>query len=336
MAIDKDKLIKNYFNVHATDRPSFKNAAKYGTIFIAFSVFLVLMQQFHYLQNVVIIATVSFFIGVFAFWLWIKPYFIGNTLFFSRPFDEDMDDWLLEDLHDIVKPKALEQLKINESSIKDENILIVPYPVYWNSPGIDPENIFRRGGDDGLFAYSVWTVQVIVLTDNFISYYSCAYDWINNDIAGEKTNEFFFDDISSVKNDETFIEDKIIDDEEQSVGQAKTIRFTNMSGDSLDIITEIPGLLAPPSTVTSLDKAVQALRIILRNRRYGELVEEKKEKIAEEVKEEIKEEDSSKKRHFHQQLREIHKEYSEKLDEERKKGKDIRDGTETDKPLTEQ
>ncbi len=328
--MERKQLIKNYFNVYDAENPSFKNLkAQIGIGSTAFGFFLLLMQFLTYFQDVIVFSTVFILIGLFFFWLWIKPFFINKKAFADRPLDEDMDDWFLEDVNSFVKPKALNQLRINPSSVKPENIILIPYPVYWSAPGIPPDDTLRREGDDGLFLYSIWNIQVLVVTNSFISFYSCYFDWLNDKITGVRTNEFFFEDISSIKNDIFNIENKLINDAEQSGGSAKTFKLTNMSGDSLEVITEVPKLMAPPSTKTNLDSLIQALRIVLRNRRAGEYYEEKvEEKKQEHNQEEIDnktEETTSKKpKYFHQELKEIHNNYSKQLEEERKKGKDIR------------
>jgi len=327
--MDDRQLIKNYFKVYDADQPSLRELkAKIGAGSLSFGFFLLLMQFLTYFQDVIVFATIFILIGIFFFWLWIKPYFIKKKAFAGRPLDEDMDDWFLEDINTFVKPKALTQLRINPSSVKSENIIIVPYPVYWAAPGMAAEDIIRREGDDGLFLYSIWNVQVLVVTNSFISYYSCYYDWLNEKITGVRTNEFFFEDISSIKNDIFNIDNKFIDNSEETGGSVKTFKLTNMSGDSLEVITDVPKLMSPPSTKTNLDSLIQALRIILRNRRAGEYYEEKVEEVKKEhTKEETlenQEESSKKRKYFHQELKDIQTDYSRKLEEDRRLGKDIR------------
>ena len=68
---------------------------------------------------------------------------------------------------------------------------------------------------------------------------------------------------------------------------ATVFKVTNMSTDSLKVITNIAGMGHSPNLVVNLEKAVQALRIILRKRRYDEeqdpiIVEKEEEKTPEE------------------------------------------------------
>jgi len=324
MAIDKGKLIYNYFRIYDVEFPPRKVLVRYGNGFFAFGIFLIIMMWLGHFQNLHIVAGVSLGLGTLSVWWKFRPYLLGKKTFILRPFDDDMDEWLMEDLHETVKPRALELLKINESALHEENILIVPHPIYWEEEGVDPSTIFRRKGNDGKYAYSVWRVQILILTKNFISFYSCNYNWPNNEMTTEQTNEYFFDDISSVRNDMSIFKETFFDDEEVKIGKVKTFKLTNMSSDALTIFTEIPKLEAPDLTVTNLDNIVQALRIMLRNRRYGEEVEPVSEKV-EVVEEDIPMEVEETKHLYHKDLREKHDTYSQQLEEKRKEKQEAKE-----------
>lgn len=320
MSVDKSKMISNYFKIFEAEYPSFRKAAKFGSAFLILGFLFIYLQYINVFQNMEIVSTIFMIIGVFSFWLWIRPFFFLKKMFYTRPSDGDIDYWFLEDIHETVKERALSQLKINPGRLKNENIIMVPYPIYWKYPGIEPEKIFRRLGDEEGFAYSVWGVQILVVTDNFISFYSCAYNWLENHIFDERTNEYFFDDISSVRNDYEQIAHKYIDNEESEIGMCKVFKLTNMSGDSHTVITEIPGLKTPAALNNDLEKLVQGLRVMLRNRRYGEEIEIPKSADEIPLEVDIDNENSEVKDEvfFHQQLREIYDEYSKELDLKRK------------------
>lgn len=322
MALDYKKLIGNYFHIFEAEYPPFKKAAKFGTGFIVLGVFMLYMQYIEVFNNVSIVSVVFIAAGLVSFWLWVRPFLFFKKIFYTRPADGDMDIWFHNDLHEIIKPRALELLHINPSSLKEENIIFVPYPVYWNIPGAEHLNPVRRAGDDGAYIYSVWGVQVLVVTENYVSYYACYYDWVNDQMLNERTNEYFFDDISSVRNDEENLSHVTPDKDESPVGTARVFKLTNMSGDSLTVITDVPSLNIPPGYANNLERLVQALRIMLRNRRYGEEIEPiRPPSPPEEAPSETGEE--SRRKHsprtlFHQELRKLHEEYSQEMDAIRK------------------
>lgn len=322
MASDKRILVKKYFDVEELDFSMSKKLAKYGIAFLFLGLLLLYLQQIEILEDTLIISTFFILTGLFSFWILIKPFINSSAVFSSRAKDGDMDIWFLEDMHEIIKPRALEQLSINPSSLKNENILIVPYPVYWNSELASP---MRKQGEDGSFIYTVWQVQILIVTENFISYYSCVYDWLNSSISEEKTNEYFFDDIASVRNDIISLDYKFIDNEDLPIGKAKVFMLSNMSGDKLTIITDIPSLKVPEGYSNNLGRLVQAIRILLRNRRYGEeveLIDKQIPKFDEDgIEFEIENKSDSKiieedkgKVFFHQQLKELYNDYNQEDD----------------------
>jgi len=327
--MDYKKLIGNYFFVYDAEYPSFRKAAKYGTGFIVLGLFLLYMQYIQVFKNVQIMSVIFILIGVFSFWLWIRPFFFLKRIFYTRPADGDMDIWFHDAMHDIIKPRALDLLRINPSSLKDENIILVPYPIDWKIPGLDALEMQKRSGDDKKDVYSVWGVQILVVTDNFISYYSCVFDWITDEIFSEKTNEYFFDDISSVRNDDIELDYVFYDSEDKKVGTARVFKLTNMSGDSLTVITDIPGMNVPEGYSNNLERLVQALRLMLRNRRYGETIEPAKEHEPEhqdtDNHQDIQISEQKTTVLFHQELRKIHEDYSKEMDELRRiKNKEYR------------
>jgi len=109
----------------------------------------------------------------------------------------------------------------------------------------------------------------------------------------------------------------------KKAGTCKVFKLRNMSGDELKIITDVPSLEAPSAYVNSLERLVQALRILLRHRRKGIEIEVNKPQNSEpEVVHEpvvntapIQEDDAVM---FHRELRQLYEEYSKEMDELRK------------------
>lgn len=320
MDYDKRILINKYFDTEEQSVSNLPKFAKSGTVFFFLGILLLYLQQIDVVENAILISIILIFIGLFSFWLVIKPFIYSTTVFSTNVEDGDMDVWFLEDMHEIIKPRALEQLSINPKSLKDENIIIVPYPIYWELDGANLQNISRKQGTDGAYVYTCWKVQMLIVTENFISYYSCVYDWLNSSISEERTNEYFFDDIASVRNDIIQLDYQFIDNEELSIGKAKVFILSNMSGDKLTIVTDIPSLNVPEGYSNNLERLVKAIRILLRNRRHGEEIElvekiENNDNIEFEVETTVDEEKKAKV-FFHQQLRELYLDYNQENEED--------------------
>jgi len=276
MVLEKRELINHFFDVHDAKFPAFgERVFRAAMIVLGFGIFVVL-----FFQNTLIIGVICIGISVYAAYRWLKPYYDGKNYFKLRPPVTQMHQWLIEDLNIEIKNKAVTALAIDPNKLLPENFIIIPYPVFWQIGGAE---VKRRMGEDGKFCYSVWNVQVLAITDFYLSIYSCTYDWSTNRIFGENTYEYFYDDISAIKNDTEPLPYKLMGQDEQTVGAGKIMKIINMSGDSLSLIADIPSLNSSPDAKTSIDKATQVVRIILRNRRYGEVVEQPKEETKPDV-----------------------------------------------------
>lgn len=272
---NRTQAIKAYFTVPPPKYPKIRSWwLKFAIMSILFGLFIM------FFFNNTTEAGIGFIItGWILFAVWIKPYFRGRKVYKTRPTEEEMIKWLINDLNTEIKETAIKKLRLNMSALESKNFLLLTYPVYWEVPGIEKEKILKRTTNSGNILYSVWNVQIIALTINYISFYTCTYDWVNNIIMHERTNEFFYDDISSVKNDIELIEHYLVDknytDEEGN--QLAPDKLTanifvvkNMSTDTLKVVTNIFEMKIPPQLVVDLEKAVLALRVILRKRRYNE------------------------------------------------------------------
>jgi hypothetical protein len=318
MSENKRKLIERYFLSDEIELTTLRKISKYGILLFLLGLLMFYLQYVQIIAGFTIMNVLFVLTGLFSMWLYAKPY-ISKGLLASKPADGDMDFWFKEDMHEIIIPAALKQLRINVSSLKDENFIIVPHPIFWKYEGISPEKIKRKQGVDGCFIYTHWKVQLLIVTDHFISYYACIYDWTNAGIFDERTDEYFFDDIISVRNDVIPTDYTIIDNENQFVGSVKAFMLSNMSGDKLTVITDIPVLNVPEGYSNNLEKLVQAVRILLRHRRFGE-VPDQEEKIETlennrgikfEVQNRVNENDNN---YFHQQLREMYNDYNKDRD----------------------
>ncbi len=272
-------LKKNFFFVNNAKLPSWWGRyMQLAYVSVATGVFLII-----YLNTVlvtIISSSLCMLIGIWATYKWLKPYLDQKTKYSERPNEVQMEAWLIQEIKADAKTKAIEMLSLNKNKIKAENFIIIPIPIYWQEDGI--EHIVRLQASGGYYLYSSYKIQILALTDNYVSAYTCSYDWLNNQLYSETTDEFFYDDISSIRNRLEHLEFIRIDhkkseeeDEEDKgeIGEARVFRLKNMSGETIAITTEIESLEASPQISQKLDKLVQVLRITLRNRRYGETFE---------------------------------------------------------------
>ncbi len=261
-------LIGNFFKINHVELPSFTRGRILLTYIFVFLGFLLML----YLKSAVptlIFCSACFVFAFWQFYLFIKPYFQERRLFAKRPTADDMCSWLVKDLKEVVKPKAIQALSLNMSDVRPENFIIIPIPIYWSAPGVSPDEVLRSPLPDGTYIYSMWRVQVIVLTKHYISLFKCNYSWPANAMSGISTNEFYFQDITSIRNDLREIEFSFVDNPEQPIGAGKVFCVTNFSGEYLTVINNIPALAAPKNVSVNLEYIVSLLRMVIRNRRFG-------------------------------------------------------------------
>lgn len=264
---ERRTLIQNYFKITKLEwHPLNKHAY---TALIAWFVGLVLMAYLKNALPTMVFSTTCFVIGTWQLWQYIAPYLRKKRIFNTRRPEEVMTSWLIKDLKETVKPQAIKTLSLNMSDVRPENFIIIPIPIYWEAPGIDSSQIKRSPLPDGTFNYSIWRVQVLVLTKHYISLFKCNYNWLDNSISSISTNEFYFQDITSIRNDMREIEYKFFDNPEQPIGGGKVFCVTNFSGEYLTVINDIPSLKVTKSVAVDLEYIVSLLRMVIRNRRFG-------------------------------------------------------------------
>lgn len=264
---ERRMYIQNYFKVTKLEWPPLNKHAY--TAIIGWAVGLILMAYLKNAGPTIVFCTTCFAIGTWQLWLYIAPYLRKKRIFNSRRPEEVMTAWLIKDLKETVKPQAIKTLSLNMSDIRPENFIIIPIPIFWDAPGVDGTQIKRSPLPDGTYNYSVWRVQILVLTKHYISLFKCNYNWLNNGITSISTNEFYFQDITSIRNDMREIEFKFFDNPEQPIGGGKVFCVTNFSGEYLTVVNDIPSLKTTKALAVDLEYIVSLLRMVIRNRRFG-------------------------------------------------------------------
>lgn len=273
----RETLKRNYFLANKAQFPSFfAGSVIMAYLFTGLAIFFVLYFRAVFLTFFfAIIFIVVAFIYTFR---WLKPFYDQKRLYQKRPTHTIIEKWLVEDILKIVKPHAIEMLSLNPATITPDNFIIVPHPVFWDISDIEPNNVARIQNDK-YFNYSIHIIQVLALSNNYISYYSCTFDWINNNaIVSPFTLEFFYEDISSIRVENHENSHRLKDapektedeTEDYSAGKSQVVVVKNKSGETIDVTVSIPKLLYTPRITLKTEKVMQTLRIMLRNKRFGE------------------------------------------------------------------
>ncbi len=275
----KTALMKNYFSINKAEFPSFYA----GHILMAYLFLGLALFVLIYFRNVIttyIIVLILVGIAFYYTFKWLTPYYSKKREYANTPTTDQMENWLIRDIKENVKPRAIEMLSLNPATITPENFIVVPHPVFWQQNGVSPNYIIKRFAGS-YNVYATYKIQVLALADNYVSFYSCIYNWIENQIVSPYTLEFFFDDISSITIENkrlsyTRMDAPPVDEEnendgiDRTVGNANIVVVRNKSGEQMNVVVNIPQLGASPRSSLKPEKVMQTLRIMLRHRRYGE------------------------------------------------------------------
>ena len=137
-------------------------------------------------------------------------------------------------------------------------------------------------GDNYFYNYSYWNIQVLILSKSYISFYFCGYNWLQDEIINERSNEYFYQDMATIKTEtnEVTLQSKW---SEEPISEAKITKIIHNSGDILNLVTEIPDLKQPPQTIVDIEKIEKTIRILLR---HAKTIDESRKPVSIQFKEE--------------------------------------------------
>jgi hypothetical protein len=219
---------------------------------------------------------ISLYIGflVLVYFTWLRPRMIKKKKYNSRVSSDTLNNWLLESLKTKILNRAIEYLELETTDHTTEQFIIVPYPVFHCTKKINDESILRvksitsKSGknvpEEYCYNYSVWNIQILVLSQNYLSYYFCSYNWLNDEILNEKTNEYFYQDIALVKTE--FEQVSFLTKwDKNPISEARITKLIHSSGDVLSLIAELPELQQPAKTILDIEKIEKVLRLLIRH-----------------------------------------------------------------------
>jgi len=94
--------------------------------------------------------------------------------------------------------------------------------------------------------------------------YSCYYNWLRHTYVNEATNEFFYKDVVSVKTLTTSSAYTLRNNRQLVNSQAFQLK---LSGDEVSVITNANELKTSSVMDSKIDKVVQSIRAILREKK---------------------------------------------------------------------
>lgn len=182
--MDKRTQIREYF---IAPKPSFP--VKWLLIGLAAIVLGIIIGE----TNITLIMVLAgLLIGVIP----IFTYLNAKKRYEARPSDNQMDEWLQEDIKSL-RPRALKKLGFDEDEVKSEEITITG-PIVWQAKGVPYEDILWRVGFDGITRFANYKILIFFITDKGFGIYECIYSLLKNVALNENTNEYFYKNITRV------------------------------------------------------------------------------------------------------------------------------------------
>jgi hypothetical protein len=199
-----------------------------------------------------------------------KTIYQGNL----KPTDEQMDNWLNQDLEEI-KRDALQKLDINE-----EDIITPPgfegqglQSIMFIGPSQKAELAI---GQDLNIRFSIYDILIVYLTQYHLAAYKCTLDLATQIRTKESTQEYHYTDVVSVSTKTGSDLALTVNGETKSIANYQQFALSVASGESITVATptsfseQILAIIKDGKLPDSgADKAIRAIRSQLREKKKG-------------------------------------------------------------------
>jgi hypothetical protein len=166
-----------------------------------------------------------------------------------KPSDDQMDQWLREDVEYITR-RAARRLRLNARLQRDGGDLVVPEQIVVgipepNEPGAGKIRV--RLGEDRQLRADHYTVLILFLTDKMVSTYRCVTNFVTSNLILDETREYHYTDIVGVSSSSIPMNGPIQNLVDVVSGTATDISLAHqfslsiVSGESLRVVTGFGG-----------------------------------------------------------------------------------------------
>ena len=262
---ERKEILLDFFNEDKRKSHKRLSFVQFGYLFLIIGGIMLYLYFFCNVGNILLLGLAFLITGLFL----IRKKL--NNLFYFDESDnlneETIEKKFFSDVDKTVLTRIFKIFGIQKHKITEENIFKIFVPVYSTASETET-NFLRTQLDDETNIYSHWQIHVIITGKNFISYYSCSYNWLDNKLNNEISDEFYYADIASIKSE--FSEEKfeISDDEISKAENTKRFIITNVSGDKIEFVSEKPALNLNEYFKTDTEELVRNIRQIIRKKRF--------------------------------------------------------------------
>ena len=265
MSVTRREILSEFFADENTEvyKPSLY--AKYGYVFLLSGILIAFLSLADYIGNFFLLGLSFFLLGLVLVRKKLNDLFsfgvsnISDADTINKMFIADTDERILK--------RAFEISGIQENRISEETVFKIYVPIFKTDSETEI-NFLRTQLDDETYVYSHWQIHILIAANNYISYYSCLYDWTENEQDNELSNEFYYSDIASIKSELREIKLELSDEDNPEKRYLKQFVITNVSGDKIEFISENPALKLNENFRTDTEELVKNIRRIIRKKRF--------------------------------------------------------------------
>ena len=248
---DKREIIQSLFELDEKDKEKSFSYTKYAYFLIVAGIILLFTSYGGYTGNMYIIAGAMIVIGLFLIRKKLNSLFDFSE--YEIPNDEKIKQYFNDDIEKSVLSKAFSLHGINVSKINQYDIIkiFIPQP-------LEEKDVMRLS--DGSVMTSRWKVILFFFGKYSLFYYECLYNWIEDTLSNDISNEFFYENTASIKTENKEINSGINNDK---------LIISNVSGDKIECDLPDDTINIPSDFKINVEMLLGKMRKIIREKRYG-------------------------------------------------------------------
>ncbi len=266
---ERNNLLYEFFSEDENQSLRSSSYAKYGYGFLVLGLLIAYLSWAGYIGHFILLGVAFVLTGFVLIRKKLNDFFsFGESEF---PDDEKIVSMFFDDVNIRISERAFKLFGIEKDNTEFIGEFNYYFPGHKNYPRINPEKNVKKQLDDETYMFSFWQIHKFVLTENFLTYYSCMYNWIDNEIFDELSNEFYISDIATVKTE--FINRE----NEETIGEEiirpkpiKKFIISNISGDKIEFLIEESALLLPGEFENDIENLMKEIRLLIRKKRFPE------------------------------------------------------------------
>ncbi len=268
MGPEKKEILLDFFNSDTNVKSKTLSYSKYGYIFLITGALIAYLSFAGYTGNWFLLGLAFFILG----FILIRKKLAGLFTFGDAEEQDENSvfEIFLSSIDEFVLKRALQMSGIPENTINDKTIYKIYVPVFEKISGVDIQKILRKQTEDETFIYSVWQIHILIAGKQFISYYSCVFNWLDNECINELTNEYYYSDIAAIKSETLETNFQYLNEDEEITESVKKIIISNVSGDKIEFIVQKPKLKLCRNFSFDADNFIKDVRCIVRKKRFPE------------------------------------------------------------------